>query len=43
VKFYAACARGLEYLLVDELKALGAERAHPPAARGKIEGDGSGA
>jgi len=28
MKFFAPCAKGLEYLLVDELKQLGAEEAH---------------
>jgi 23S rRNA (guanine2445-N2)-methyltransferase / 23S rRNA (guanine2069-N7)-methyltransferase len=39
VKFYAACARGLEYLLADELAALGATRATAASAGVNVEGD----
>ena len=39
MKFWLACARGLEYLLVDELKALGAMRAAAGVAGVSAEGD----
>jgi len=39
VKFFVACARGLEYLLADELAALGASRATAAIAGVNVEGD----
>jgi 23S rRNA (guanine2445-N2)-methyltransferase / 23S rRNA (guanine2069-N7)-methyltransferase len=39
VKFFVACAKGLEYLLADELLALGAERATAAVAGVNVEGD----
>jgi len=39
VKFWLACARGLEYLLADELKLLGADRAAAGVAGVTAEGD----
>jgi len=39
VKFWLACARGLEYLLADELSALGASRAAAGSAGVSAEGD----
>jgi 23S rRNA (guanine2445-N2)-methyltransferase / 23S rRNA (guanine2069-N7)-methyltransferase len=39
MKLYVACARGLEYLLVDEMKALGAERATAASAGVNVEGE----
>jgi 23S rRNA (guanine2445-N2)-methyltransferase / 23S rRNA (guanine2069-N7)-methyltransferase len=39
VKFWLACARGLEYLLADELVALGATRAGAGVAGVNAEGD----
>jgi 23S rRNA (guanine2445-N2)-methyltransferase / 23S rRNA (guanine2069-N7)-methyltransferase len=39
MKYWLACARGLEYLLVDELKALGATRAAAGVAGVSAEGD----
>lgn len=38
MKFFAACARGLEYLLADELQALGAGRATAAVAGANAEG-----
>ncbi len=42
MQFFASCARGVEYLLVDELKALGASEAHEALAgvhfSGTLEG-----
>lgn len=37
-KFFAPCAKGLEYLLVDELKALGAENVHEALAGVHFDG-----
>ncbi|MEO8160978.1 MAG: THUMP domain-containing protein, partial [Arenimonas sp.] len=37
MKFYVACARGLEYLLADELSALGATRATAASAGVNVE------
>ena len=39
MKLYVACARGLEYLLVDEMKTLGAERATAASAGVNVEGE----
>jgi 23S rRNA (guanine2445-N2)-methyltransferase / 23S rRNA (guanine2069-N7)-methyltransferase len=39
VKFFLPCAKGLEYLLADELTALGAERATAARAGANAEGD----
>jgi 23S rRNA (guanine2445-N2)-methyltransferase / 23S rRNA (guanine2069-N7)-methyltransferase len=39
VKFFVACARGLEYLLADEIVALGATRATAAVAGANVEGD----
>jgi 23S rRNA (guanine2445-N2)-methyltransferase / 23S rRNA (guanine2069-N7)-methyltransferase len=39
VKFWLACARGLEYLLADELTSLGATRAAAGSAGVSAEGD----
>ena len=38
MKFFVACAKGLEYLLVDELVALGATRATAATAGVNVEG-----
>jgi 23S rRNA (guanine2445-N2)-methyltransferase / 23S rRNA (guanine2069-N7)-methyltransferase len=38
MKFFASCAKGLEYLLADELQALGAERATATIAGVNAEG-----
>lgn len=38
MKFFASCARGLEYLLVDELLALGADSATAARAGANVEG-----
>jgi 23S rRNA (guanine2445-N2)-methyltransferase / 23S rRNA (guanine2069-N7)-methyltransferase len=38
VKFFVACAKGLEYLLVDELLAMGATRATAATAGANVEG-----
>lgn len=38
VRGFAACPKGLEYLLVDELKALGAQAAHETLAGVSFEG-----
>lgn len=39
MKFFVSCAKGLEYLLVDELLALGAERATATQAGVNAEGE----
>jgi len=39
VKFFASCAKGLEYLLADELLALGATKATAALAGANVEGD----
>lgn len=39
VRYFATCAKGLEYLLVDELKALGAEEAREALAGVHFSGD----
>lgn len=39
MKFFAACAKSLEYLLADELLALGATRASAALAGANFEGD----
>ncbi len=39
MKFYSSCAKGLEYLLADELLALGAVRATAALAGANVEGD----
>lgn len=39
MKFFAACAKGLEYLLADELLALGATRASAALAGANFEGE----
>lgn len=39
MKFFASCAKGLEYLLADELLALGASRATAALAGANVEGD----
>ncbi len=39
VRFFATCAKGLEYLLVDELKALGASEAREALAGVHFSGD----
>lgn len=38
MKFFASCAKGLEYLLVDELVALGCARATATTAGANVEG-----
>jgi 23S rRNA (guanine2445-N2)-methyltransferase / 23S rRNA (guanine2069-N7)-methyltransferase len=38
-RWFAACPKGLEYLLVDELKALGADSAREQLAGVRFEGD----
>ncbi|MFN7552984.1 MAG: 23S rRNA (guanine(2445)-N(2))/(guanine(2069)-N(7))-methyltransferase, partial [Pseudomonadota bacterium] len=38
-RWFAACPKGLEYLLVDELKALGASEAREQLAGVRFEGD----
>ena len=38
MKFFASCGKGLEYLLVDELVALGCERATATVAGANVEG-----
>ncbi|MEH6421864.1 bifunctional 23S rRNA (guanine(2069)-N(7))-methyltransferase RlmK/23S rRNA (guanine(2445)-N(2))-methyltransferase RlmL [Pseudomonas sp. CGJS7] len=38
-KFYASCGKGLEYLLADELVALGCKRATAATAGANVEGD----
>ncbi len=43
MRFFAACARGLEYLLADELQALGATRATAAVAGANAEGDAEAA
>ena len=37
-RWFATCAKGLEYLLVDELRALGAGAAHEALAGVHFEG-----
>ncbi|MEO6137040.1 MAG: bifunctional 23S rRNA (guanine(2069)-N(7))-methyltransferase RlmK/23S rRNA (guanine(2445)-N(2))-methyltransferase RlmL [Luteimonas sp.] len=39
MKFFASCGKGLEYLLVDELLALGCTRATAALAGANVEGD----
>ncbi|HTD29882.1 MAG TPA: bifunctional 23S rRNA (guanine(2069)-N(7))-methyltransferase RlmK/23S rRNA (guanine(2445)-N(2))-methyltransferase RlmL, partial [Xanthomonadaceae bacterium] len=39
MKFFASCAKGLEYLLADELLAFGATRATAALAGANVEGD----
>ncbi len=39
MKFFVACAKGLEYLLADEIKAMGAERSTAALAGANVEGD----
>ena len=39
MKFFVACSKGLEYLLVDELKALGATSATAATAGVNVEGE----
>lgn len=39
MKFYASCAKGLEYLLADELLSLGATRATAALAGANVEAD----
>src|SRR6476619_414969 len=39
MKFYASCGKGLEYLLADELVALGCRRATAALAGANVEGD----
>jgi len=39
VKFFASCGKGLEYLLVDELLALGCAKATAALAGANVEGD----
>ncbi|MEO5596974.1 MAG: bifunctional 23S rRNA (guanine(2069)-N(7))-methyltransferase RlmK/23S rRNA (guanine(2445)-N(2))-methyltransferase RlmL [Lysobacteraceae bacterium] len=39
MKFYSSCAKGLEYLLADELLALGAVRATAALSGANVEGD----
>ena len=39
MKFFVACSKGLEYLLVDELKALGASSATAATAGVNVEGE----
>ena len=39
MKFFASCGKGLEYLLVDELLALGCKRATAALAGANVEGD----
>src|SRR5690606_4020152 len=39
VKFFASCGKGLEYLLADELVALGCERATATVAGVNVEGE----
>ncbi len=39
VRYFAACSKGLEYLLVDELKALGAVEAREQLSGVRFEGD----
>ena len=38
-RWFATCAKGLEYLLVDELRALGAQDVHEALAGVRFEGD----
>jgi 23S rRNA (guanine2445-N2)-methyltransferase / 23S rRNA (guanine2069-N7)-methyltransferase len=39
MKFFASCGKGLEYLLADELLALGCQRATAALAGANVEGD----
>src|SRR6476619_5725763 len=39
MKFFASCGKGLEYLLVDELLALGCARATATVAGANVEGE----
>ena len=39
MKFFASCGKGLEYLLVDELLALGCAKATAALAGANIEGE----
>ncbi len=39
MKFFASCAKGLEYLLADEMTALGATKATAALAGANVEGD----
>jgi len=41
MKFFVACAKGLEYLLADEIKALGAERSTAALAGVNVEAEPS--
>ncbi|MFC4727230.1 bifunctional 23S rRNA (guanine(2069)-N(7))-methyltransferase RlmK/23S rRNA (guanine(2445)-N(2))-methyltransferase RlmL [Coralloluteibacterium thermophilus] len=43
MKFFVSCAKGLEYLLVDELVALGAARATATTAGANVEGEAEAA
>ncbi len=43
MKFFVSCAKGLEYLLADELVALGAARATAAVAGVNVEGDADAA
>ena len=43
MKFFASCGKGLEYLLTDELQALGCERASATVAGVNVEGSMSDA
>ena len=38
MKFFASCGKGLEYLLADELQALGCEKASATIAGVNVEG-----
>ncbi|TZF88497.1 THUMP domain-containing protein, partial [Cognatilysobacter lacus] len=40
MRFFASCGKGLEYLLVDELLALGCTRATATTAGANVEGEG---
>ena len=39
MKFFVSCGKGLEYLLVDELLALGATKATATVAGANVEGE----
>ena len=39
MKFFVSCGKGLEYLLVDELPALGATKATATVAGANVEGE----
>ncbi|MBS7458648.1 bifunctional 23S rRNA (guanine(2069)-N(7))-methyltransferase RlmK/23S rRNA (guanine(2445)-N(2))-methyltransferase RlmL [Coralloluteibacterium stylophorae] len=43
MKYFVSCAKGLEYLLVDELQALGATRATATVAGANVEGEAESA